>query len=250
MWRKTLPVVVTAIAMFVCHCWLDVRIGGAGAEEDERDAASGPVSQRDAAFWQDRLVVQTRGWVLAQGDEDHIIRKEYWKLGPAAVGRVTSVRADGTAVVEFETGTGWEKRGFDEREVRSQRWDAEFDQYGHPIAVRMRESVREGVQVEPGDHGHLLEEDGERRTVRFPFNCLGLPPPLPGTRVVPGPDMEPHEARRLAGVVGTVMGVRDADHYICVRWDDTGREKVYRFDCRRHYDVLSVGELDDDRSSR
>lgn len=212
----------------------------------------GPASLRDPAFWPGRLVVQTRGWVLSPGDDDHIIRKEYWVLGPAAVGRVTSVRADGTAEVEFENGTGWDRRGFEEREVRSQRWDAEVDQYGRPVAVRMRETIREGIQVEPGDHGHLLEieEPSGPRTVRFPLNCLGLAPPPAGARVMPGPDMEPLEAKRLAGVGGTVVEARDADHYLRVRWDDTGREKVYRFDCRRYYDVVPAATLKKDPSSR
>lgn len=206
---------------------------------------------RDPGFWPGRLVVQTRGWVLAQGDEDHIIRKEYWQLGPAAVGRVTSVRADGTAVVEFEDGTGWDRRGFEEREVRTQRWDAEVDHYGRPIAARMSERVREGIQVEPGDHGHLLEidADGKRRTVRFPLACLGLAPPPPGARVVPGPDMEPLEARRLSRAQGTVVEARDVDHYIRVRWDDTGREKIHRFDCRRYYDVVPAPTLNEAPSS-
>lgn len=210
------------------------------------DDELGPWSLRDLGFWQDRFVVQTRGWVLAPGDRDHIIRKEYWRLGPAAIGRVTAVREDLTAIVEFETDKGWEKCGFAEREIRSQRMTVENDQYGRPIAVRVSETVREGIQVEPGDHGHLLEvdDDGQRRVVQFPLNCLGLAVPSPGMRVVPGPDLPPHEARRVEGMMGTVVEPRDADHYLTVRWDDgTDRERPYRFDRRRHYDVLPASRV-------
>lgn len=236
----------TAVAV-VCV----VGVGAIRAADEAADDV--PASQREPeAFWRDKLVVQTRGWVLAQGDDDHIIRKEFWRLGPSAIGRVTALRADGMAIVEFENDTGWERQGFEEREVRTQRWDAEVDQYGRPVAVRMRESIKEGVQVEPGDHGHLLEvgENGKRRVVRFPLNCLGLAPPTSGARVVPGPDMHSHEKLGLKGDVGTVVGIRDADHYIRVRWESTGREKVHRFDCRRHYDVVPAPAVTDVPQSR
>lgn len=242
MWRRSC--LVSAVAAVVM-CPILVRAGDDAGDE-------GPASLRDPSFWPGRLVVQTRGWVLSPGDDDHIIRKEYWVLAPAAVGRVTAVRADGTAEVEFANGTGWDRRGFEEREVRTQRWDAEVDQYGRPVAVRMRETIREGLQVEPGDHGHLLEVDEQsgRRTVRFPLNCLGLAPPPRGARVVPGPDMKPLEARQLAHVAGTVVEARDGDHYLRVRWDDTVRDKVYRFDKQRYYDVVPATTLNEAPSSR
>lgn len=246
---------ITAATAVVAVCGLIGAGVGRSADEPPVDESSDGVPaslRKPESFWPNRLVVQTRGWVLARGDDDHIIRKEYWTLGPAAIGRVTAVRADGMAIVEFENANGWERHGFEEREVRSQRWDAELDQYGRPVAIRMRESVREGIQVEPGDHGHLVEVDdgGKRRTVRFPLNCLGLAPPQPGMRVVPGPDLEPSEARRLARDVGTVVGHRDADHYVRVRWASTGREKFYRFDRRRFYDVVPAAAVNDDPTPR
>lgn len=222
-------------------------------ENRETTEFEGPECLRNPYFWTDHLVVQTRGWVLALGDDDNIIREEYWKLSPAAVGRVTAVQPDGTVIVEFDSDVGWQRCGFEEHEVRSQRWEPEVDQYGQPIGVRMTESIREGVQVEPGDHGHRLDDGAGRgrRTVRFPLNCLGLAPPPPGTKVVPGPDMHESERRRLPeDAVGTVMTFPDKEHVIKVQWDDTKREKFYRYDCRRHYDVLPVTSEVENRPSR
>jgi hypothetical protein len=201
-----------------------------------------PVSVVDPVFWKGKAVIQTRGFVLDIGDEDHVVRQRYWRLGESAVGRVVSVhQLESSCDVEFATAAGWEQRGFAAREVRAEEWEVEKDQYGMPVRVRKSEFVIEGVQVERGDHGVLkMVNKDDSRLVRFPTNCLGLPVPRLGDKVTAGPDFPQRDPIFIQGDIGRVITVRDADHYIGVEWERTGIKRKYRYDHRRCYDILRV----------
>jgi hypothetical protein len=213
-----------------------------------------PACVREGAkFWEGKYVIQVYGYVFAREDEDNVARKYYWKLGDAAIGKVVEGLDGGQFVVEFKDDNGWEKvevpQEFQQRKVTTIHYD--YDNYGRVQGASMTTCTREGFQVGPRQWGRIIGEEGASRTVRFPWECLGLPRPKVGDKVVRGPDWRCGHAdggSKPAGQLpsgeadlwGEVIKKSDEDRYVFVRWDKTGRESAYRYDYRRFYDVMVV----------
>lgn len=228
------------------------------ARADETEAER-PRALTDPAFWTSRQVIQTRGWVLDHGDNDGIIRKRYWVLGPAAIGIVEKVLPSGEAVCVFPNyKVGWDERGINEQDRRRTEQKIEFDQYNKELRIDTYSYSLQGIPVERSDHGVIEDDEEERKflRVRFPINCIGLTRPRIGAKVVRGPDWN---AGRIDGgatatgelidatktaLWGTVISERDKDGYVKVEWNETGRNGKHRFDCRRYYDIVVLPEAD------
>jgi hypothetical protein len=190
-------------------------------------------------------VVQKRGWVRDAEDHGDVIRKGYWTLDDvSAVGTVQAFHADGTVDVAFADETGWSRVDFTVTKVS--RTAVTYDKYGDRL--NLVSWTEEGVKIDPRDHGVIIAEDGNRRIVRFPLNCLALAPLKVGDRVVRGPDWNrgfsdggdfPQGDNGSVGDLwGEVIKEADADHYVKVKWSKTGIRESCRFDCRRKYDIV------------
>ena len=203
---------------------------------------SRPAMTRNPELWQGKDIIQRRGIVMERGDTGDRISESWWELGPAAVGNVVSVSPDLTAEVRFVNRTGWNQRELEYTSVTKRR------QYRGTQMIW----TERGVQVQPGDHGRIIAEEGESVTVRFPLNCLALCPLTVGSRVIRGPDwnkgsvdggrQRSGDADASAECWGRVTKDVDADCYITVEWNETGLSGKYRFDWRRYYDVVKAPE--------
>lgn len=228
---------------------------------EDADEATRPAVLTDTRFWQDRRVVQVRGWVLDKTDNDGIMRKRYWTLGDAAVAKVTEILDGGEVICEFPGyDKGWQEHGINEQDRRRTKPQIYYDAYGDRWNVETYSYTEQGIPVNRSDHGILISDDSEEkvRKVRFPVNCIGLCRPRVGDRILRGPDWHagradggPQPTGELPPSVrdqfwGTVIEPRDADGYMKVEWEQTGRKASYRFDCRRFYDIVSMP--DDDSS--
>lgn len=213
-------------------------------------ADDGPASMRDVEFWRGRAVVQVFGHVFTLEDKANVATEFYWVLDESAVGKVTEC-IDGNVVrVEFSDSTGWGKTAVPppETEIKT-TFTYGYDDYGK--RVQSVDSVivkKEGLRIPPRKWGRVIEDDGVRRVVEFPMELLGLKRPRRGDRVVRGPDWRAGHADGGSRPVGSlspsdencwgeVMEEYDADGYVKVRWNKTGREGFYRFDWRRYYDI-------------
>lgn len=226
-----------------------------GMPADEEVAASVPACMRDVGFWKDRNVIQVFGHVFAEEDESDVARRYFWRLGPSAVGKVVEVTPDDCCIVEFVDDTDWHREELpDDFKKRSETKIAyDRDNYGAIQGATITTVTREGIQVPAREWGRIVSTEGQRRVVKFPRECLGLPRPRIGDKVSRGPDWRAGHADgganpvgaihgNQAGFCGTVVGEHDADYYVLVRWDRTGRVCAYRYDKRRFYDVMLLEE--------
>lgn len=197
-------------------------------------------------------VVQKRGWVRDAEDVGDLLRKGYWELDDkSAVGVVNGFRPDGTLDVEFRDSTGWSRVDFQVQKV--ERTKVSVDRYGQELNVE--KWTEEGVKVDPADHGLIIQEDGERRIVRFPINCLALAPLQKGDKVIRGPDWNrgftdggdtpEGDAIVSPALFGLVIEEADADNYVLIEWDSTGIREKCRYDCRRRYDVKPISTTEE-----
>jgi hypothetical protein len=239
-WRPAVLLMIAFQATVVC-----------AMPADEDVVAGVPACMRDVSFWKDRNVIQVFGCVFAEEDKGDVAKRYFWRLGPSAVGKVVEVTPDDCCIVEFGDDTDWHREELpDDLKKRSETKIAyDRDNYGAIQGATITTVTREGIQVPAREWGRIISAEDQRRSVKFPRECLGLPRPRLGDKVTRGPDWRAGHADGGANPVGlihdnpaqffgTVVGEHDADYYVLVRWDRTGRECAYRYDKRRFYDVM------------
>lgn len=206
-----------------------------------------PASMRGVEFWRGRSVIQVFGHVFAVHDKADVATKHYWKLDESAVGRVIECIEGNVVRVEYIDDTGWQRIAVPPPRTEV-KFEFDYDNYGSINSVTKTTVTFEGIRVGPRQWGRVIDEAGKRRVVEFPVECLGLQRPRRGDRIVRGPDWRAGYADGGSRPVGSlsagdedcwgeVVEDVDADRYVKVRWNKTGREGFYRFDWRRYYDV-------------
>jgi len=214
------------------------------------EADGQPAAMRSVDFWQGKEVVQVFGHVLRKEDTANIAKKFYWTLDTSARGKVVEVvelDKGGVVRVEFPDETGWQQVAVPPPATKIE-YNFDYDNYGRLESARAKVVTVEGIGLAEREWGKVIDEAGGRRLVEFPVECVGLPRPRPGQRVVRGADWRAGHADGGQAPVGPaspgdsecwgeVLAEPDEDRYVSVRWSKTGREGSYRFDKRRFYDL-------------